>query len=500
MRHTMTGLFFRDFLADMPLKDPVRYTFEYYAKYPALGLVHWPPFFHFIEAIFFLVFGISIRTAHLATLSFVVLGVYCWYRVAERQGPRYRAILSAFIFPLMPAVLLYERGTMLEVPLLSLSLGTIYLWHRFLESGSGRHLWGMAAFLVAALLTGQKAIFLIFFLGLHWLVERRFRLLLRWDVWAALGAVLAVVLPWYLFTFRMLSLSYERALGQGFHHLTKPIHWLFYFQMLPHQLGLLLTCLAGAGFGWAVLTNARRYRFFIVWIVSCYACFTLIQEKEPRHIMVWIPPLVYFALLAVEVLFAYRRWCLVASGALALYFLIGAVRYERVPEVAGIEEVARYVLSQPDSDVIYYQGPLNGDFIFYVRKFDPEKRHLVARGKQVVASRIMPQFGTREILKTPEEVLAFFRTWGIRYAVVENIEPLAGMRVVKNALDSDNFELLRIFPLWTNAPEDANRKVLVYRYRGQTQRTHEPVVIPMMTLRNDIRADLNRLAGRPWPN
>jgi hypothetical protein len=59
MRHAMNGVFFRDFMSDLPLHHPLQYLYEYYAKYPALAFPHWPPLFHFIEGVFFLLFGLS---------------------------------------------------------------------------------------------------------------------------------------------------------------------------------------------------------------------------------------------------------------------------------------------------------------------------------------------------------------------------------------------------------------------------------------------------------
>jgi hypothetical protein len=178
---------------------------------------------------------------------------------------------------------------------------------------------------------------------------------------------------------------------------------------------------------------------------------------------------------------------------------VAALRYDR-PTVIGIEKAARFVLSQPESDIVYYQGALNGDFIFSVRKLDPQKSHMVAREKQVVVTNV--GYEQRQVLETTEEVLNFFRTWGIRYALIETEEDgvfLQGLDPVQRLL-SDRFELVRVFPLWTNDRSLEGRKVSLYRYRGELERTNESVVIPMLTIRNNIRVDLNRLAGRPWPN
>jgi hypothetical protein len=272
---------------------------------------------------------------------------------------------------------LYERVTLLEIPVLALCLGAICFWLRFLQTERGRDLWGVVAFSAAALLTHQTAVFLVFFFGLHFVAERRFRLLRRWDVWSAVATCTAVVLPWYLFSFHILTLGYQRGIEGRFRDSDTGWDLAYYLNLLPKQLGLVLTLLALAGFIWSLFRAHRRYRFLILWVISCYLCFTLVQEKDIRHTIIWIPPLVYFALLSLEVLFNHRRWALAACLVLALSVLVKALRFE-APKVIGVENVARYVLSQPESDIVYYQGWLNGDFIFSVRMLDPRSSMLAA--------------------------------------------------------------------------------------------------------------------------
>jgi hypothetical protein len=168
--------------------------------------------------------------------------------------------------------------------------------------------------------------------------------------------------------------------------------------------------------------------------------------------------------------------------------------------MSGVETIAQYVLAQPESDVLYYQGSLNGDFIFLVRKHDPQKRRFIAREKQIVATKINAGYGTRRILTTPEEVVQMFQTMGIRYAAVENREFIGGLGPVHVALLSDQFEPVRIFDIHSNVAEFKNRRVTLYRFKGDFQRPVGTVTLPMMTLREDITVDFRRLAGRPWPN
>lgn len=501
-RHVMNGAFVRDLLADRPLDDPLRYAYEYYAKYPATALPHWPPLFPALEGILFFAFGLHFWLARLLVLGFALMGAYYWYRIAEGEGPIYRAWFSALLVFTLPFIQLYSSIVMLEIPLLGLSMGAIYYWRRFQKEGASGHLWLMAAFVVASFLTSQKAIFLAVFVILSFLMQGPYRMLVRWDVWAAFLASVGLVAPWYYLSLRTLTVGIDRAVGLGVQGFAR--HWtqqfLFYPEVIPQQMGWALFVLAMAGLGWAILRAPRRYGFLILWVVSCYATFTLIWEKDIRHAMIWIPPLVYFALLAIETLCAGRRWAIVVSGALAVVMFGGAVRFQR-PLMEGVTDVAKFILSQPDSHIIYYQGPLNGSFIYSVRQLDPEKTRMVVRSKQVVATQIA--YAERPLLRSQEEVIQMFHRFRIRYFAVENKSISGDLAVVEAALTHGPFQRMGTFPIRSEDPEFAGRAIHVYRFAGdfpESAADRDAVVIPMMVLREgEIRADLTRLAGTPWP-
>jgi hypothetical protein len=500
MYHAMTGVFFRDALVDLPFRHPLQYIFQYYAKYPAIGIPHWPPLFHLVEGVTFLVFGLSPWASRLTVLGFALMGVYFWYRIAEAVGPRYRAFCSGLILVCLPTILVYERVTMLEIPALSTCMGAIYFWMKFTDSGRGRYLWSMAAFVAASFLVSQNAIFLVFFILAEFVIERRFRLLKRIDVWLALGLSLAVVLSWYIFTQnteRALGSVATRLSGNHFAHLTDPVTYLFYLKPLYPQVGLLLLVLAAVGAVIAVLRRSRGDRLMLLWILSGFVCFVLVAEKDERHTIMWIPPLAYLAVLAVATMCRRRAWAVTACLALSFGYLVVGMRTPR-RVVSGVQQVAAYVLSLPESDAVYYQGPLDGDFIFFVRKFDPQKSHLVARDKQLVVSHIGRR--PRALYNSPDDVLNFFKTWGIRYAVVASKEHFPQLDPVRKIFHSDSFELIKSFPLESNSNDFNGVSIEVYRYRGELSRTNGLATIPMDTLRHPVVFYFRDLVGHPWPN
>ena len=498
MSHAMNGAFFRDLILDFPWRHPIQYAYQYYAKYPAISFPHWPPLFHFIEGLFLLAFGLAPWVSRIAILCFALMGIYFWYRIAEKLGPRYRAFLSALAIACAPFILLYERVIMLEIPSLATCMGAIYFWMKFQETERRRDLIAVTAFVIASFLVSQKAMFLAVFVGLNLVVEGKYQFLKRKDIWVALVIAFLAIFPWYAMASNTLRHFWTRAVGHNSSFLLQSWTYTFYFHHIYHQLGPLLLGLGCIGLVIALLKRTPAHRFLLTWIFAGLFCFTFIREKDPRHTMIWIPPLLYLAFVAIDTLLVRRVWGLVASSALALGLVVVGFRTPR-PIVSGPREVARYVVSQPDSDIIYYQGRLNGDFIFFVRKFDPQKVRVVARDKQIVgradASALEPAAGPA----AEQQVLKFFQTWGIRYAVVEDPDLFSSFAPVHSVFYSSNFELVNTFPVYTNAPDVLVRKIQVFRFRGELHRT-ESVAIPIHTIGRTIQFPLSQLTGHPWPN
>jgi hypothetical protein len=499
MSHAMNGVFFRDLILDFPWRHPVEYAYQYYAKYPIISFPHWPPLFHFIEGLFFLVLGLSPWVSRLAILCFALMGSYFWYRIAERLGPRYRAFLSAITIACVPFILVYERVVMLEIPSLATCLATIYFWMKFQEAGRRRDLIALTAFVIASFLISQKAIFLVVFIALNLVIEGRYQLLRRKDTWLALLVAFLAISPWYLMASRTLRHFWTRAVGQNSSFVTQSWTYTFYFRHIYHQLGALLLGLGCIGMVIALFKRTPAHRFLLTWIFAGFFCFTFIREKDPRHTMIWIPPLLYLGFVAIDTLLVRRTWSLVASSALALGFLIVGLRTPR-PLAGGAREAARYITAQPESDILYYQGRLNGDFIFFVRKFDPQKMRMVARDKQIVGRNNSSAPEPANAPDTEAQVVNFFETWGIRYALVEDPDLFSSFAPVHNVFNSPRFELVNTFPVYSNSPDVPARTIQVFRYRGELRRTAQSISIPIQTIGHSLQFPLSQLSGRPWPN
>ena len=98
--HATTGIFFRDFYREMPLGHAEQYAFRYYAQYPALGLIHWPPGFHVVEGAVYSVLGASVESARFTVALYALAGALFWYLLIRRlHGPGLAALSTIVIVP-----------------------------------------------------------------------------------------------------------------------------------------------------------------------------------------------------------------------------------------------------------------------------------------------------------------------------------------------------------------------------------------------------------------
>ncbi|HKQ60059.1 MAG TPA: glycosyltransferase family 39 protein, partial [Candidatus Polarisedimenticolaceae bacterium] len=312
-QHAVTGLFVADFLRDLPLTEPRAYAFRYYAQYPALGLVHWPPMFYLAEGLMFRLCGASAWTARITICLFAVLGLVYWMRlVAALDGPL-TATLSGLILGWLPYMLLYEKAVMLEIPSLALCIACSYYWYRYLE-GSSWSLIGVACLSTLAILTKQQSLYLApFFLATVW-AQRRWRDLFSPAGLIAVGIPLLPVVAFYAYSYAVHGPTIRALVGQPLQGQGNPL--LFYPRALPEQLGWPLLALAALGLATARWWARRKaLLFMLIWIAASFVAALAFAVKESRYTIYWIPPLVYLAVAPLCAAYRQRGVRLAARAA-----------------------------------------------------------------------------------------------------------------------------------------------------------------------------------------
>ena len=494
-QHAVTGLFVADLLHDHPLAHPVDYAYQYYAQYPALaGVVHWPPLFYLFEGLSFILFGPTVLAARLSILLFAWIAIaFCFLLLRELQD-EWIAAAVALTLACLPSVLLFEKTVMLEIPCLAMSLGAILFWTRYLFRQSTGDVYRFAIFASAAVLTKQNAVFLIPFCLLSGLSLSGWRVFLRPAVLRAMVVCVVLVAPFYVLVYRVhwktiaMDLDERKAsAGNG---------TMVYLRALPEQLGWILLFLALTGIlvSWR-WDRSRNVTLMLSWIVACYGTFTLIGHKEPRYALYWVPPFLYFAFGLLTGYF--RRPVLKKAGAAlvlpVLATTLAAGWSLRRPYVCGYEAAATSITGSVNSGIILYDGPLPGNFIFFVRAHDPHRRFLVIR-KALYAVRLKLGGGSVELLHDKSDIEKFISASGIRFVVASGGQSLhfPSQEVLRSMLAGPPFHPVGRFPIEGTDLDTPNLDLNVYENTKWTEPTEKYLRIKMLTLDHDIVVPMDR--------
>jgi hypothetical protein len=489
-QHAVTGLYVADLVRDHPFAHPVEYTYRYYAQYPAIsGVVHWPPLFYCFEGLLFLVLGPTVVAARLAILFFALLGLVFWFLLVRELLGEWAAAFSTALLALLPSVLLFEKTVMLEIPLLSCCIAASFFWILYLLKGKKSHIYWFALFASAALLTKQNGVYLIPFCVLSGLLCGGWKLFLRKEVLRAVAICFLLISPFYTLVYAVhwktiaMDLN-EKSSGAG------GSRWLFYLTALPAQLGWALLGLAFLG----ILTSRTWARAKVPgimssWIVACYVTLTLIGHKEARYVIYWVPPFLYFA---SGLLFCFfRKPVFKVAGAAAAVVLLGATltsawSFHR-PYVTGFAAVPKEILEQSKSAVVLFDGPLPGNFIFFMRAEDPDRRFLVLR-KALYAFQLKKSGGSVELVHSPQEIENLFREDGVRFIVVSDQVPLnfESQKMLRDLLKTPPYKELGRFPIGGNDLSTPERSLVLYENLKWAPPTGKYLRIIMLTMSHDI--------------
>src|SRR5579862_2002600 len=115
-RHALNGVFILDLLGAAPIGDPVGFAYRYYAQYPALTILLYPPLFYVLSAPFYWAFGVSRTTALLVVFLHYVAVALGGYRLSRYWLRPLDACAAALMLVTAPEVAFWGRQIMLEIP------------------------------------------------------------------------------------------------------------------------------------------------------------------------------------------------------------------------------------------------------------------------------------------------------------------------------------------------------------------------------------------------
>ncbi len=481
-RHVMTGVFFRDSLADWRASsaDPRGYAVGYYLQYPALGLLVWPPFFHCVEGVAMWLFGTSYLVGRLTLGGFAAVGAVYAYALYRRTHDRFTSAVALAVLGASPIVFDFTGSVLLEVPTLAMVLGAVFHFEKYLGGLRGRDAIFACAFAALAVLTRFDGILLIPFVLLRLGFARRWGLLLRRPVVFGIAGAILLTAPYYFLTWKVYGSGIQHAAvhgtGEGSTSLFDPRNLYLYPSYIPAQIGWAATLAAAVGLCHILARDRTRFGPHFPLIVATFLTFAPLAEPESRHAIYWMPAL---SLLAVHGV----RWAASRVGrvefSVCILLVIAVVGESIAPfrwtewrnhYICGTEDAARYVLPRtPPERPLMYEGQLNGAFIYAVRRNDPHRQHTVLRADKIIYSVFSdPHGGYDEYAKSDRDILDLLHRYDPAYVIVEEpqvfIRTAAGERLRRVLREHpEEYVLEGVVPFRTNYVSFAEAHIAIYR-------------------------------------
>jgi len=428
-RHAMDGVFLLDIVRDGGGLHPYGYALAYMARYPALGLAYYPPFFALVEAGFYGVAGVGLGTARAAVVFFGLLAVLGLYALGRRARSHGFGLAAAVAFITMPEVARWGREVMLELPTAGMLVVVGLFLHLWADEGKRWAGYACAAALLASVLTKQTAAFMFLVVPLYLVATRRARLLWSREALVASAVVLLVLLPYAVFCLRF----YAGAVAHGAARASKVARflslrtWGHGLHFLPGMSSWPVVALAGVGLVACFVRRGERLgRFLAIWAVVGYLFAMYLTAWQPRYLYFVLPAVACLAVcgacavlpvrvarvplraLAVAAVLAYQAWLGVSLD---------------LPSVSdGYARAAAIVASAPRGETALFDGFHAGNFVYHVRAADRARRCIVLRSDKIFGrvsryDRSAPPFALE--VKGVEEVREVLRAHGVGHVVLE---------------------------------------------------------------------------------
>ncbi|MHC4267809.1 MAG: ArnT family glycosyltransferase [Planctomycetota bacterium] len=486
-RHMMNGVFFYDLIRDFPLTNPLEYALQYFARYPALSLGHHPMLLGVAEVPFYTVFGVSVFSARLTIVFFMVLAGIMWFLLIRMIYDENIAFFSSSILITTPFVVASSRIVMTEVPTLALIIVAAYFFCKYCELHNKGYAFAFIITFILSVFTKQLAIFMLPVFIFCFFMTKGVRIL-----FTKKAIIFCIIFTLLLLPLIFISLKYSQMTIVWISRMISSDIELSRFydpfiQIWRNLLTLPVLIFSLFSICLSIFLRDKRVLLFVLWIICFWLLITFLGVRDARYNIYWIPPFCLFAATARNI-FRYRLWKIIFS--LILTVVIGyqfVVAYHKEPAFAeGYEQAAKYVVENPKGESVLFMSKVDtGYFVFFVRKHDLHKNMIVLRADKLLVTSSM-SYIVEERITTRNEIYEIIEDFGVSYVVIEESEfESLPLKWLKEEVKSQKFILHKRIPIRSTDFRLQDLAVNIYEYKGYTPPKPGKLLYMNIPLMND---------------
>ncbi len=203
--HYVTALMIRTYVTDALGASPLQFAKEYYLHYPKVAFGVWPPMFHLALASWMFLTVASPASALVLVAITSTLLAYVIFRTMHARFGLALALTSAVWFVMLPTVQRTTSSVLLDVACTLFLLSAAVIFGRYLDSRRWQDAMLFGILASAAMLTKNNAVALAFLPPIAIAMSRQWFIFKRWSLWSVPLLVCVICLPWYVFSWPMIT-------------------------------------------------------------------------------------------------------------------------------------------------------------------------------------------------------------------------------------------------------------------------------------------------------
>jgi hypothetical protein len=430
--HVVSSLMVRDHLASGSVAHPWEFAKTYYIHYPKVAILHWPPLFHFCEAIWMLAAGRSragLLSFQGSAGSALALSVFFWLR---REHGFWIAFLSAIV---SATTRLVQSAASAVAP--DLLLGLFVFWDaaayaRYVATGNRRYAWWSALFGLGALgVHGRAAILLM--------VPIMTLLLLRVTAIRIAAAMLVVLV--YISLPSFLSQAYPSSpmgvlknSGEYFAWLESALRW-----------PVCLLALMGIAAAFRVRERKSGMTVMIALVLSCWIFHSAVNVPIQETFLITVAPaMIVLAAGGASALWhglaaapSWRRPGAIALVVLSLWVAGSNMFGPPVKESLGARRIVESNLLYLDPQKIWLvagTATFEGALIAETALRDTAKDHIVLRASKMLAWSTWAGAYYRLLFQDQSSVSGFLDEAHVGWVIAQGSESVPHIRQLEATL------------------------------------------------------------------
>jgi hypothetical protein len=492
-RYTFNGILIHDMIRDGEILNPYKYNVKFYSQYPATNLPYGPPFFAFVYAVAFSVFGVSFSVARCVVAGYTVLAaLMCWYLLYNINKRYWAALLGAACFLFTSIVGIRARDLGPETAIALHSFLTMFFLYNYVENDRRHFAIYAALALGLGYLTKPYILPLGMSLPLYVIVRKKWHILTKTETWVALFILIVLTVPYT-------HLSFNYSLENIGIKTCPPLNLdiLLGYPKLALQEIPVLTVFSVIGFIIGLYQKSRLILLCLIWAVCWYLFFTVYFG----YFIAWdymtslVPAMLFpFSIAFYEVVILLKKKHLdkVLIGGMVLW-LACSVWASPIFYMKGYEEAGKYVADSQCGKAILFYGEYDGSFMMGVRKRVPVHGPYILRGERCLSERL---WFDNELLaqhvKTKEDIVNILMKYRTGCVVVEKNMPFAEnnheYKILNQTVEDEKlFRKLASFPIQSNYSK-VGSELAVYNFllekSGEKAKT---LIVPVPALGTELK-------------